>query len=252
MLEELIRIIKEAGTIILQAQVTNEDVNSKSGRANFVTAYDVKVQRFLYEELSKRFPGIDFLGEEDETHKGLPGTDCFIIDPIDGTTNFIFDQKHSCISVGFMKNNEIIAGVVYDPYQNELFTAEKGKGAHLNGEPLKIKNISLEDGIVAFGTSPYYREKADETFALTRKLYDKSLDVRRSGSAALDLCYVAASRYALFFEYLLSPWDYAAASLILSEAGGRISTIEKHKLTLTTPCSVIAANPIAFEEFSQI
>lgn len=249
MMKEIEEIVKEAGQIVLKARHIENGIESKQGSANFVTKYDVEVQSFLYDRLSKLLPKADFIGEEDLKREALTGEYCFIIDPIDGTTNFIFDYKHSSISVGLMQQGKIAAGVVYNPYLNELFSAEKGKGAYLNDRLLKVKSLGIKDGIIGFGTSPYYPEKADETFALARKLFDQALDIRRSGSAALDICYVAANRFVLFFEYLLSPWDYAAASLILTEAGGTITTLDGKDLPYYEGCSAIAANPLAYNDF---
>jgi myo-inositol-1(or 4)-monophosphatase len=252
MIENIKSVVKAAGDIMLKAHNIQSGIESKEGRANFVTKYDVEVQNYLFQELHKLYPSATFIGEEEEQKGNIPGEYCFIIDPIDGTTNFIFDYKHSAISVGMLHDGQIVAGVVYNPYLNELFYAEKGKGSYLNDRPLHMKNLQLRDGIVGFGTCPYYREKADETFFIARKLYDRALDLRRSGSAALDICYVAANRFVLYYELLLSPWDYAAASLILTEAGGSISTLDKNELTFTAGCSVIAATPSAHEEYFQL
>ena len=251
MIDEIIKVVKEAGLIMLQAQNIQGGVVSKEGRANFVTQYDVEVQHFLFDRLGKLYPTATFVGEEEET-RNTSGEYCFIIDPIDGTTNFIMDYHHSAISVGLMYHGQMITGVVYNPYLNELFHAERGTGAYLNGKQLKANDLPLAEGLVSIGTCPYYRDKADVTFALSRKLYDQALDIRRSGSAALDICYVAANRFVLYFELLLSPWDYAAASLILNEAGGRISTMEGKELPYTSGCSTIAATPTAFEEFFKL
>ncbi len=252
MLEVIKSIVKNAGQIVLNANNIQNGIESKQGRANFVTKYDVEVQNYLYQELIKSYPMATFIGEEDETKDTTPSEYCFIIDPIDGTTNFIFNYKHSAISVGLMQDGQIRAGVVYNPYLDELFYAEKGKGAFLNGKQLQVNHILLSEGIVGFGTCPYYREKADETFLIARKLYDRALDLRRSGSAALDICYVAANRFVLYFELLLSPWDYAAASLILTEAGGCITTMDQKELTFTSGSSAIAANPSAYDEYYQL
>ena len=256
MLNEIIDIVKEAGQIVLHSQNIQDQVQSKEGRANFVTKYDLEVQNFLYQELAKLYPDAAFLGEEDDIKTDrsskVLNEYCFIIDPIDGTTNFIMDYHHSAISVALLYRGQLAAGIVYNPYLDEVFYAAKGTGAYLNDKPLKLVNLPLQDGLVSVGTCPYYREKADETFALTRKLYDKALDIRRSGSAALDICYVAAGRFVLYFEMLLSPWDFSAASLILTEAGGCIHTLEGENLDFTRNSSAIAATPAAYEEFLQL
>ncbi len=252
MLEDIKRIVREAGKIMLQADAIENEIESKQGSANFVTKYDKEVQDFLFDQLSALFPDAGFLGEEDLNKGDLKNSSCFIIDPIDGTTNFIFDYKYSAISVAYRKDQEIYAGVVYNPYLDELFYAQKGNGAFLNEKQLTIKNVALKDGIVGFGSTPYYRDKSKATFALVETLFANALDIRRSGSAALDLCSVAANRFTMFFEVLLSPWDYAAASLIIEEAGGKVSTMERTKLPHLAPCSVIAANPVVYEEFFQL
>lgn len=249
MIETIKSIVKEAGTIMLNAHNIQEGIENKQGRANFVTKYDVEVQEFLYNKLSELCPSAVFIGEEDERKQSISGEYCFIIDPIDGTTNFIFDYRHSAISVGLLYQGQIVAGVVYNPYMDELFFAEKGKGAFLNSKKLMVKNFNINDGMVSIGTCPYNREKADETFRISRMLYDKALDIRRTGSAALDICYVAANRFVLYFELILQPWDYAAASLILREAGGCISTMDGLELPYTDSCPVVAATPEAYDEF---
>lgn len=249
MIEQIKAIVRQAGQIVLKAHDIREGVESKQGRANFVTKYDVEVQDFLYKELAGICPQATFIGEEGEKQEQVPGEYCFIIDPIDGTTNFIFDYRHSAISVGLLFQDEMIAGVVYNPYLDEMFSAEKGKGAYLNGRSLTVTDLKLSDGIVAFGSCPYNREKADATFQLARKLFDKALDIRRSGSAALDICYVAAGRFVLYYELLLQPWDFAAASLIVTEAGGRIFATDRDSLSYTSPCSIMASTPSAEEEF---
>ncbi len=252
MLEVIKIIVRQAGKIMLEAHHIEDGVTSKQGSANFVTEYDVRVQNFLFKELKKKYPDAAFVGEEDEKREIYEADYCFVIDPIDGTTNFIFDYRHSSISVGVLYKGEIDMGVVYNPYLDEIFYGEKGKGAFLNDRKLKINDLSLSEGIVGFGTCPYYRENAEESFQLIRKLYDHCLDVRRSGSAALDICYVAAGRFVLFFEKILSPWDYAAASLILMEAGGCIGTFAKEQISYSAPISVVAATPAAYEEFYRI
>lgn len=249
MIEEIIKIVKDAGQIILQAHNIESGIENKAGRANFVTKYDVEVQNYLYKRLSALLPGAYFIGEEDEKREASDSEYCFIIDPIDGTTNFIFDYKHSAISVALLHNKKTIAGVVYNPYLKELFSSEAGKGAYLNDLPLKVNNLSIRDGIVGFGTSPYYPEKEEETFTTIRKLFHQALDIRRTGSAALDICYVAANRFVLYYESVLAPWDHAAASLILQESGGIITTLAQTSLSYHDNCSVIAATPTAYNEF---
>lgn len=250
-INKLKNILTEAGEILLSADDIYNKITEKSGTANFVTEYDISVQKFLYERLSHLIPGVGFIGEENVENYQVNFNDnaCFIIDPIDGTTNFIHGYQHCAISVGLYRDGSIYAGAVYNPYLKELFYAERGKGACLGNNTIHVSNRNLSESLICFGTSPYKRELADETFALIKKLYLKSRDIRRSGCAALDLCYVASGRCDLFFESSLSPWDYAAGSIIIEEAGGVISSLKKTPLHFHSPSSVIAANPSAYRDF---
>ena len=248
MINRIIETVRKAGEIILSAHNQESAVTAKEGKKNFVTKYDVAVQDFLFDELGKAFPEAEFVGEESENDfesKALR----FIIDPIDGTTNFMQDFRCSCISVALCKENEVIAGVVYNPYTKEVFSAEKGKGAYLNGEKISVSDRLLSDGLALFGTSPYHPENTDETFALLRKVFDFSRDIRRSGSAAYDVCTVACGRCEVFFEKGLQPWDIAAGTLILNEAGGVALTYSGEEIDFSTPNDVVFANPKAYDEF---
>jgi len=167
MVNKITDIVKEAGKIILSAHNQESSITAKEGKKNFVTKYDVAVQNFLFEELGKAFPDAEFIGEEAENDFSINGLR-FIIDPIDGTTNFMQDFRCSCISVALCKENDVIAGVVYNPYTNEIFSAEKGKGAYLNGEKIRVSDRPLSDGLALFGTSPYHPENTDATFELLR------------------------------------------------------------------------------------
>lgn len=248
MINKIIKIVKEAGKIILSAHNQENTITAKEGKKNFVTKYDVAVQDYLFAELGKSFPDAEFVGEEGDNN--LESKDLrFIIDPIDGTTNFMQDYRCSCISVALCLRNDIIAGVVYNPYTNEIFSAEKDKGAHLNGEKIKVSERPLSDGLALFGTSPYHPENTDETFTLLRKVFDFSRDIRRSGSAAYDICMVACGRCEIFFEKALQPWDVAAGTIILKEAGGVALNYEGNEINFSTPNDVVFANPKAYEEF---
>ena len=248
MLEKIIDTVKKAGEIILSAHNQENAVTAKEGKKNFVTKYDVAVQEFLFEELGKAFPEAEFVGEEGENNFESNALR-FIIDPIDGTTNFMQDYRCSCISVALCKENDLIAGVVYNPYTKEIFSAEKGKGAYLDGKKISVSDRPLSDGLALFGTSPYHPENTDETFALMRKVFDFCRDLRRSGSAAYDICAVACGRCEVFFEKELQPWDVAAGTLILKEAGGLALNFEGNNISFSRPEDVIFANPKAYEEF---
>lgn len=248
MIKKITEIVKEAGKIVLSAHNQENTITAKEGKKNFVTKYDVAVQEFLFKELGKAFPDAQFIGEEGENDFSTDGLR-FIIDPIDGTTNFMQDYRCSCISVALCNGNDVIAGVVYNPYTNEIFSAEKGKGAYLNDDRISVSERPLSDGLALFGTSPYHPENTDETFALLRKVFDFSRDIRRSGSAAYDICTVACGRCEVFFEKGLQPWDIAAGTLILKEAGGIALNYDGTEISFSTPNDVVFANPKAYKEF---
>lgn len=250
--DKIIDIIHRAGDIVLSAKCEQNDISSKVGEANFVTVYDLKVQNFLKENILKILPDATFLAEEDETEKYILSNLTVVIDPIDGTTNFIKGYNHSCISVGILQDGIPMSGYVYNPYTNETFTAEIGKGAYLNGKRIHISDCGLDNALISFGTSPYYAELYRKTMNTIDKIFAKIADIRRSGSAALDLCYVAAGRTELYFEYLLSPWDFAAGALIVKEAGGIIVTDSFDEISFDKKSPIIAGSKKAVEDFKNL
>ncbi len=252
LLKKIIAVVKECSKILLTAHNVENKITEKEGTANFVTDYDKQVQRMLQRKLSILLPQAAFLGEEDEVHSFPKEGYLFIVDPIDGTTNFIKDYKASSISVGLALDGEMYLGVVYNPYLDEMFWAEKGKGAYRNGHPIRVSDQRIADGIVLFGTAPYYPQLVDKSFAMARYFFDHSLDIRRSGSAAIDLCSIAAGRGELFFEAKLSPWDFAAGSLIVEEAGGCCVTFDNEKLQLGRSSSVLAVGAGEKEELQEL
>ncbi len=225
MLEELLQAIREEGAVMRSALAAEIHAEEKSGPEDLVTNYDKLVQRHLEEKLHALLPQAGFLGEEGLRAPSGDGS-VFIIDPIDGTMNFSRGYQRSSISVALARDGQVILGAVFDPYLDELFWAERGKGAFCNGRPIRVSDRPLERGLVMFGTAPYYREIGDKTFALARALFDHSLDVRRSGSAAIDLAYIAAGRLSAVVFHYLYPWDFAAGWLILAEAGGRLTLLD--------------------------
>ena len=209
---------REAAELMLHARRILAE--TKSGRRDVVTDYDRRVQALLTERLAAAVPGAKFFCEETPERDRLDSEHLFIIDPIDGTMNFVHGFHHSCISVAYAKRGEVQAGAVYNPYVDELFTAVRGKGACLNGSPIHVTDAGLSESVVCYGTSPYDAALAPRTFRLAQRVFEASLDLRREGSAALDLCTVAAGRAGLYFELQTSLWDYAAGALIVREAGG--------------------------------
>lgn len=242
LLDKIKYVAKYCGKIILNANRTDIAISDKAGKANFVTEYDCKVQQIAKEMLIKILPEADFLGEEEDSKVDESKEYIFIVDPIDGTTNFIKDYHASCISIGLIKNGERYLGVVYNPYLDEMFYAVKGEGAYLNGNKICVSKEELSNGIVVFGSAPYNTELARASFDLAYEYFNKALDIRRSGSAAIDLCSIAAGRAELFFEMLLSPWDFAAGALIVEEAGGIVTTVDGNAVPIFEKTSVLAAN----------
>lgn len=245
---KLNRVAQGAARIILEAK-RDMSVDEKAGHGNYVTEYDVKVQNYIKSHLKSLFPDAKFIGEEDEKQSELPMGDCFIVDPIDGTCNFMYNFKHSAISIAMLHDGEVVAGVICQPYLNEYFTAEKGKGAKLNGSYISATKTMFEDALVLFGTSPYYPELADLTMATATDCLKNCKDLRRCGSAAADMAWIAAGRADLFFELMLSPWDFAAGTLICQEAGAKVVQADGSPIVHGQKCSVVAGSPDAVDEF---
>ena len=223
---------------------------TKTGARDVVTEFDRRVQELLIRLLGGAVPDARFFCEEMNEQDRLDSESLFIIDPIDGTMNFVHGFHHSCISVAYAERGVILAGAVYNPYVDEMFTALKGRGAFLNGRPSRSPETGLADSVVCFGTAPYNAALSDRTFALARRVYDASLDVRREGSAALDLCTVAAGRAGLYFELQVSLWDYAAGALIAGEAGALCSRIDGTPLPADgSKTDIVAGSPAAVSDF---
>lgn len=238
--ERICELVRDCGQMIREADRAQLQVDSKSGRANFVTAYDKAVQVRLEAGLKEILPEAAFIGEEGSSVKYSATGKFFIVDPIDGTMNFIKDYHLSAISVALITDGCAEFGVVYNPYTDELFTAQRGHGAFCNGRSIRVSSAPLNEGIVLFGTAPYNPELCERSFRLAYTCCRTALDVRRSGSAALDLCAIAAGRAEFFFELSLSPWDYAAGGLLVEEAGGSITTADGQPIVYDRPCSVLA------------
>ncbi len=180
-----------------------------------------------------------------EVNEGI----CFIIDPIDGTANFVHGQRHSCTSIAMTVDGQTRLGVIYDPYRQELFSACLGRGAWLNGHRLPTFDADIADAITVFGTAPYDDTTNAPTFQLAHLLYELSADVRRTGSAALDCCWTACGRFGLYAELSLSPWDFAAGKLIAEETGCLVTDIEGQPLQLEGKPSILCGRPTAVRQF---
>lgn len=237
-------LARQAGEILLDGYGRPHDIDHK-GRINLVTEIDHLSEEFLIREIQKRFPEHTIIAEESGKRKGDPnGSGVWHIDPLDGTVNFAHGIPCFAVSLAYAENGEVRLGTVYDPLRDECFTAERGGGAWLNEDRLRVSETrELVDCLLTTGF-PY--EKADgleRNLDLYGRFAHLSQGVRRLGSAALDLCYVAAGRFDGYWELDVETWDCAAGSLLVQEAGGRITTADGSLLTLKPPLSVLAANP---------
>jgi len=244
---EFKEIIVKAGEIFKEGFYSSKEITLK-GKKDLVTEYDVKIEEFLKEEFKKFDYSI--IAEEsvkDEFNNSI------IIDPIDGTTNFAHQIPHCAISVGVYKNRKAVFAFVYNPVLNEFYTAVAGGGAYKNGKKINVsKNDYFQRALIATGF-PY--SSADSTedldFVIERlhKILPKCQDIRRLGSAALDLCYVADGRYEGFYEINLKPWDVSAGILILKEAGGKITNDRGGEFDMFGDKCIVASNTLIHTEF---
>jgi len=230
-------------------EVENLQVSMK-GPADYVTKADQRTEAILHEELLKARPTYGFLMEESGEVKGADGQHRWVIDPIDGTTNFIHGIPHFAISIGLERAGAMVAGLVYNPITDEFFTAEKGRGAYLNNRRLRVSaRRELGSALIACGIPHVGRGDHAHFQREIARIQAKAAGVRRFGAAALDLAWVAAGRFDAFWERGLSPWDIAAGMLLVREAGGLVDEIDG--LDLFTTGSVIAANGVIFDSLRQ-
>lgn len=223
----------------------NEDmgIEQKEGIGNFVTRYDKEVEKNLKKELLELLPEAGFFGEEGEDKSEIVKEGyTFIVDPIDGTTNFARGLDISTISVGLLKDAKSYIGVCYNPYKDEMFVAQKGKGAYLNGEVIHVSNKKLSEGLVYSGTAAYYQELKEKTIEMISKLFRVANDIRRFGSASYELCMVASGHAEALYEMRLQPWDLAAGVLLIEEAGGKVTDLEGNEIDFSKPTAVVACN----------
>ena len=227
----LLKAIQAAGALIQERFRTRFSIDRKKGMNNFVTEVDKASEQLIRGIISADFPDHGIIGEEYE----IKQTDTFyrwIVDPIDGTTNFAHGIPLCCVSIAVLKENDPVMGAVFNPMLNELFFAEKGKGAYLNDKKITVSdNDDFGEAFLVTGF-PYELPKDRDITGVFGKLVKKGLPVRRLGAAALDLCWVACGRFDGFWEYNLQPWDIAAGYLILEEAQGTITDFSGNKYSV--------------------
>ncbi len=239
MLAKIIAAARQAGEIMLKAR--DAAIHQKAGHFNFVTDADVAVQQFLRSELRSILPDALFFAEEQD-NTPLTAAPTFVVDPIDGTVNFMRHRNASAVSIALLKDKQPVLGVIFDPYADEMFSAEKGQGAHCNGQPIRVSDTPFENALVSFGTAPYDADLRQRTLDAAREFLTLAGDLRRTGSACIDLCDVACGRADFFFELRLRPWDVAAGSLLVTEAGGRFFSLGREHPYFEDACGILASN----------
>ncbi len=248
LLTKIQQAVLKAAELIPDTFDTGRLVGKEGRDSNYVTEYDLMVQSRLYELLREIYPSATMVGEEDIGEENRVGEHTFIVDPIDGTANFARNMRCSTVSVAYAENGQVKIGVVYNPYTKEMFTAEKGKGATLNGKKITVASKPLCQAIVFVGSAPYYEEMITKTFKMAEAFLRTGHDIRRSGSAAYDLCQIACGRGDVMFEAMLCPWDFSAAKLIVEEAGGIVTDMQGKALPVDKKSSVLGASKKAYAD----
>ena len=245
----MLKAAKEASKIILKHYGNYGKLKFKNPRS-LLTKVDLLSDKKIKEIISKRFPNHNFLTEESGfTDKGSEYT--WIIDPIDGTTNFTSEIPYFAVSIGLVKNKEVIMGIVYNPCTKETFFAEKGKGAFLNNKRIQASNKNnIKDALLAFAL-PSDIKIAKKTLSLLSKIFGSVRGIRNPGSAALNMCYVAAGKFDLLLSLSLSSWDAAAAYLIINEANGRVTNIKNGEWRISDK-TCIATNKVLHDRFMKL
>lgn len=244
----------QAGAVLLEYRHRPLHIQEKAQRADLVTAADRESERVIVQRLRRDFPNAGMLGEEGGTYAAALGarsdvSERWIIDPLDGTTNYAHGYPLFCISIAYERDGEIEAAVVYAPLMHELFTARRGGGATCNGTSIHVSQVaSIAEAMVVTGFKPYDYETNAPYFA---KASHHAQAVRRDGAAALDLAYTAMSRYDAFWEFSLAPWDTAAGLLLVQEAGGSVTEVDGSPFRLDAP-SVLASNGRIHEQMREM
>jgi myo-inositol-1(or 4)-monophosphatase len=224
----MVKAARRAGRSLKRdlGEVENLQVSLK-GPANFVTMADRRAEEMLHADLTNSRPGYGFIGEEGGTREGDDKSHVWIVDPLDGTTNFLHGIPQFAISIGLQREGTMIAGVIYNPANEELYTAERGKGAFLNDQRLRVAGRrKLEDCVIACGLPHIGRGDLELSRAELTEIQNRVAGLRRFGAASLDMAFVASGRLDGYWERNLQPWDMAAGQILLREAGGIVSGIE--------------------------
>ena len=240
--EELEALLKKAGKLFADRNAAAH--TREKGVADYVTEVDFAVQHFIRRRLEELYPEVQFLSEEKSNEEIDKDGLVWVLDPVDGTTNLIHDYRASVISLALMQKGSVVLGMIYNPYTDELFSAQKGKGSYCNGQKIEVSGAEkMEKCLISIGTSPYYKEMAEKNFKVFQAIFKDCQDIRRSGSAALDLAYVACGRIEAYFERNLKIWDYAAGMLLVRESGGQVTDYRGNDADTEMISNITAANP---------
>ena len=252
-LNVMIKAARHAGRTLKRdfGEVEHLQVSLK-GPANFVTAADRKAEEILREELSTARPGYGFLGEEGGRHEGSDKTHTWVVDPLDGTSNFVHGIPHFAISIALEREGTVVAGVIYNPANDDLFTAERGKGAFLNDTRLRVAaRRRLADSVIGCGLPHLGRGDLALGAREIAAVQPKVAGLRRFGAASIDLAWVAAGRLDAYWERNLSPWDIAAGLIMVREAGGYVTDLDGRDPTPAT-ADVLAGNETIHGEMLKV
>jgi myo-inositol-1(or 4)-monophosphatase len=250
-LAELKSWARQAGEI-LRSGIGQEHLIRHKGTVNLVTEIDQRSEDFLVGQIRAHFPDHAILAEESGALAGLDSA-CWYLDPLDGTTNYAHGVPTFAVSIGYAEGGQMQLGVVYDPMQDELFSAELGQGAWLNDQPMHVSEIGdLIQSLLVTGFPYDLLDTPDNNLENFSRMSRLSQGVRRIGSAAIDLCYVAAGRFDGYWEIRLSPWDLAAGALIVREAGGIVTAMDGSPDLLRPPYSIVAGNPLIYPQLFKL
>jgi myo-inositol-1(or 4)-monophosphatase len=249
----MVKAARRAGRSLKRdlGEIENLQVSLK-GPANFVSLADKRAEQMLYEDLNKARPGYGFIGEEGGKREGSDKSHTWIVDPLDGTTNFLHGIPQFAISIGLRREDTVIAGVIYNPANDELYIAERGKGAFLNDQRLRVAGRrKLNDCVVACGLPHIGRGDHDLSRREMTEIQNQVAGLRRFGAASLDMAFVAAGRLDGYWERNLSSWDMAAGAILVREAGGTVSCVDGTSDPLETG-NVICGNEYIHAELVRI
>lgn len=239
---KIIELVKEASLFVFDKEL-RESVSMK-GSADFVTAVDLKISSYIKEKLQVLTPDIGFMSEEEDNELTSKR---WILDPIDGTTNLVYDYNMSSVSLAYFDGEKIDFGVIYNPYNKDLFVAKSGEGAYLNSKKLSCApDRELENCLIEFGAGSTKKQYTEESFEIAKAVFSSCLDIRRICSSALAIAYVAAGKLNGYFERSIKPWDYAAATLLLKECGCECSDWTGEKIQYNTASSFVCGTPKAY------